>query len=75
MDIQMPIMNGLEATAAIRSAEAGTGLPRTPIIALSANIMRQHEIEYRKIGMDGCVPKPFRKEELLAAILTSFRQA
>ncbi len=71
MDIQMPVMNGLDATAAIRDAECKAKLPRTPIIALSANMMRHHEIEYQQIGMDGCVPKPFRKAQLLAAILAA----
>ncbi|TVS02017.1 MAG: response regulator [Rhodobacteraceae bacterium] len=73
MDVQMPIMNGLEATVAIREAESRAKLARTPIIALSANMMRHHEIEYRQIGMDGCVPKPFRKEQLLSAILGCLR--
>lgn len=75
MDIQMPVMNGLEATAAIRSAETLRNLRRTPIIALSANIMRQHELEYHAIGMDGSVPKPFRKEQLLSAIVHAFKHA
>ncbi|TVP69052.1 MAG: response regulator [Rhodobacteraceae bacterium] len=75
MDIQMPVMNGLEATAAIRNAERRGNMVRTPIIALSANMMRHHEIEYQKIGMDSCVPKPFRKEQLLSVILACLRQA
>lgn len=74
MDIQMPVMNGLEATAAIRNAEFTTMLPRTPIIAISADIMRHHEIEYYEIGMDDCVPKPFRKEQLLNAILRALKR-
>ncbi len=73
MDIQMPIMNGQEATAAIRHAECKRKITRTPIIALSANMMRHHEIEYRKIGMDGCVPKPFRKEQLFSVMLACLK--
>jgi len=68
MDAQMPQMNGLEAARAIRLLEAGRGLPRTPIIALTANVM-SHQIEtYRAAGMDGCVAKPIDSAKLLAAI-------
>ncbi|ATX65752.1 ATP-binding protein [Roseinatronobacter bogoriensis] len=74
MDIQMPVMSGLDATIAIRDEERKAKLPRTPIIAISANIMRHHEVEYEEIGMDGCVPKPFRKEQLVKAILASLKR-
>ncbi|MCR5876265.1 ATP-binding protein [Phenylobacterium sp. J426] len=58
MDVQMPEMDGLAATAAIRAAEAAEGRPRTPIIALTANAMA-HQVEaYRAAGMDGFVAKP-----------------
>lgn len=70
MDIQMPVMNGVEATAAIRKAEAAAGLVRTPIIAQSANAMRHHVEDYLSQGLDACVPKPLRRAELIDAILS-----
>ena len=58
MDIQMPEMDGPTATRAIREEEAATGRLRTPIIALTANVM-SHQIElYHAIGMDDHVAKP-----------------
>jgi CheY-like chemotaxis protein len=58
MDIQMPEMDGVAATRAIRAEEAATGRPRTPIIAVSANAMPHHAREYRAAGMDAHVAKP-----------------
>jgi len=68
MDVQMPILNGADAAIAIRQCEAAAGLPRTPIIALTANVMR-HQIEtYTLAGMDGHVSKPIEISELILAI-------
>jgi signal transduction histidine kinase len=68
MDSQMPVMSGIEATAAIRRLEALAGLPRTPILALTANVM-QHQIEdYARAGMDGCIAKPIEAPKLFEAI-------
>ena len=58
MDIQMPEMNGVEATLAIRRRELETGRPRTPIIAVTANAMTHQLGEYLAAGMDGVVAKP-----------------
>ena len=58
MDIQMPEMSGVEATLAIRRAEAKRGLPRTPILAVSANVMAHQIEEYLAAGMDAVVAKP-----------------
>ncbi|HLZ77638.1 ATP-binding protein [Phenylobacterium sp.] len=58
MDIQMPIMDGVAATIAIREREAETGRARTPIIAVTANAMTHQVTEYLAAGMDGMVPKP-----------------
>lgn len=68
MDVQMPVMNGVEATAAIRGLEAERGLPPTPILALSANVMSHQVAEYLAAGMDGFVPKPIEAARLIAAI-------
>ncbi|HEX6865710.1 MAG TPA: ATP-binding protein, partial [Caulobacteraceae bacterium] len=58
MDIQMPEMSGVEATLSIRRAEARRGLPRTPIVAVSANVMAHQIEEYLAAGMDAVVAKP-----------------
>jgi CheY-like chemotaxis protein len=68
MDIQMPILNGVEATRAIREQEAARGLPRTPIIALTANAMAHHLLEYGAAGLDGHVAKPIQVDQLFGAI-------
>jgi signal transduction histidine kinase/AmiR/NasT family two-component response regulator len=68
MDIQMPIMNGVDATRAIRGQETARGLRRTPIVALTANAMAHHVQEYDAAGMDGHVPKPIQAAQLFATI-------
>jgi CheY-like chemotaxis protein len=74
MDIQMPVMDGVSATRAIRSAEAQGGLRRTPIIALSANAMLHQVKEYLAAGMDMHVAKPIqlgKLQEALESVLSS----
>ena len=68
MDVQMPIMNGVEATAEIRRIEAERELPPTPILALSANVMSHQVAEYLAAGMSGFIPKPIEGAKLLAEI-------
>ena len=58
MDIQMPVMDGIEAARAIRRREQETGRPRTPIVAVTANAMSHQILEYEAAGMDGVVSKP-----------------
>jgi len=68
MDVQMPVMDGAEATRAIRAREAATGRARTPIVALTANVM-SHQVEaYAEAGMDAFVAKPIAVAELYEAI-------
>ena len=68
MDVQMPGMDGFEATAEIRSAEARAGLPRLPIIALTANAMAGDRERCLASGMDGYVSKPLREKALVEAV-------
>ncbi len=68
MDVQMPVLDGVAATRAIRAAEARDARTRTPILALTANVMR-HQLElYQAAGMDGHVAKPFNAAGLILAI-------
>jgi PAS domain S-box-containing protein len=69
MDMQMPVMDGLAATRAIRRLEAGQpGRPRTPLVMLSANAMRQHREEALAAGADLHLAKPVTAASLLAAV-------
>jgi signal transduction histidine kinase/AmiR/NasT family two-component response regulator len=68
MDIQMPQMNGVAATRAMRAAEASADRPRTPILALTANVMSHQIEEYRAAGMDDVIAKPIQAESLFMQI-------
>jgi PAS domain S-box-containing protein len=68
MDIQMPVMDGLSATNAVREHEARHRLARTPIVALSANAMTHQVREYLAKGMDGHVAKPIDIDQLAQAL-------
>ncbi|MBL7953916.1 MAG: response regulator, partial [Flavobacteriales bacterium] len=66
MDVQMPVMDGFEATRAIRAL--GGDRSRIPIVAMTANVMEAEVQQCKDAGMDGFIPKPFKQEELIAAI-------
>jgi len=65
MDVNMPVMGGLEAVALIRAHEAETGRARCPVIALTANAMTHQVEEYLRRGIDGHVAKPVKREVLV----------
>ena len=67
MDVQMPVMGGLEATAAIRDAERASG-SHLPIVALTAHAMQGDRERYLEAGMDGYVTKPIDGVELTRII-------
>ena len=66
MDIQMPVLNGLDTTKVIRVQEAPYA--EIPIIALTANSHKDDEDLYLKSGMDAYVPKPLQPEDLFNTI-------
>jgi signal transduction histidine kinase/ActR/RegA family two-component response regulator len=68
MDMQMPNLDGLAATACIREAEVRSGGPRTPIVALTANAFDDDRRRCLQAGMDDFLAKPFHKDALLAII-------
>ncbi|KWT85887.1 GAF domain-containing hybrid sensor histidine kinase/response regulator [Candidatus Magnetominusculus xianensis] len=67
MDVQMPVMDGLEATRQIRKLESSIG-GRITIIALTASVMREEKASYIRKGVDAVVEKPIEIENLLSTI-------
>ena len=65
MDIQMPVMDGTEATRLIK---ANPAIRHIPIVALTGNAMDGDKKRMREAGCDGYLSKPFRIKELLQAI-------
>ncbi|NTU91402.1 MAG: response regulator [Chlorobiaceae bacterium] len=68
MDIQMPVMDGYEATRRIRSYEKESGADRTPILALTAHATTEERQKCLDAGCDGHLTKPIKKSKLLEAI-------
>jgi CheY-like chemotaxis protein len=67
MDVEMPEMDGLEATAEIRNQEQKTGA-HVPIIAMTAHALQGDQQRCLDAGMDGYVPKPMRTKQLFEVI-------
>jgi CheY-like chemotaxis protein len=71
MDMQMPIMDGLEATRKVREWERERGLSRTPILALTASALEEDVRRALDAGVDAHITKPITKDALVAAIKDS----
>jgi CheY-like chemotaxis protein len=63
MDMQMPVMGGVEAAAVIRASAGPNRL--TPIIALTANALAEHRAQWAAVGVDTFVTKPVEMQVLL----------
>jgi len=68
MDMQMPVMDGLTATREIRLHEVAMGMPRTPVVMLTANALPEHIAAGIEAGADRHLAKPFSVEALLAMV-------
>jgi CheY-like chemotaxis protein len=64
MDCQMPVMDGYAATEEIRKREARMGLPRMPVLALTADAFEEDAIRSRDAGMDAHLAKPYTRDQL-----------
>jgi CheY-like chemotaxis protein len=69
MDVQMPVLDGLEATRRLRAREQTRGLPRTVVVALTANAMAGDRERCLACGMDDYLAKPVNREHLADALL------
>jgi len=75
MDMQMPIMDGLSATQAIREHERAYHLPATPVVMVTANAMRQHRDQAIEAGANSHLAKPFTPSSLMIAIEAALAEA
>ena len=71
MDIQLPGMDGLQATILLKQAEATRAIP---VVALTALAMKGDEERIRAAGCDGYIAKPMRYQEFLAAVSAQLTQ-
>jgi signal transduction histidine kinase/CheY-like chemotaxis protein len=74
-DLQMPGMDGFDLARRIRAREREARLQRTPILAITASALEDHETRTREVGMDGLVTKPVGIDELRATLDTWLKDA
>jgi len=74
MDIQMPVMDGMEATRQIRGM-ADELKSAVPIVALTANAMKSERDAYIKLGMNDCMAKPFEEPMLFRTVSKNIKKA
>ena len=75
MDVQMPEMDGLEATRRIRAEELRRNLVRTPILALTAHASKAHREQCLAEGIDAVITKPVNLPTLLREIAAAMHAA
>ncbi|AGW13613.1 ATP-binding protein [Megalodesulfovibrio gigas] len=75
MDIQMPVLDGIEATRRIRAGLAGEAVRNVPIIALTAHAMKGDRERFLQIGMNGYLEKPLAMELVQATLEQALRHA
>ena len=68
MDLQMPVMDGYEATIAIRNGEVGLENANIPIVAVTADVMETTKLRVKEIGMNNYLSKPIKSELLFEAV-------
>ncbi|SHN65991.1 ATP-binding protein [Desulfovibrio litoralis] len=76
MDIEMPIMDGYQATRILRAMEQEQGLPQTPILAITAHVLPEARERMFMAGCNDFIPKPYHKAEILKMIdkYSSYKQ-
>ncbi|MFH5806180.1 response regulator, partial [Alienimonas sp. DA493] len=75
MDVQMPVLDGLRATAELRRIEEARDLPRTPVLALTAHALKGDRERCLEAGMDGYLSKPIDVHELIGTLERHARRA
>ena len=75
MDIQMPVMNGIDATKAITAFEQSMGLAHTPIVAVTANALKGDRERFMAEGMDEYVSKPINLEKFIGVLKLFFQDS